>query len=242
MKRYLILLACMIQIGSTAVFAQESDLPEVEFSYYLIRPGMEDSLMTGGSYSGDAPVMIRFQMTPKNTALYDCTYTWEFRKDEEESDPFLIRYDTITTYTFLESGSFMVKGNYSMEARSQSAPIEALSGSETFTVSIPTSTLDFPNAFSPNNDGINDYYNAKKGAKSLIEFHAYIFNRWGQKLYEWTDPYTQSSGWNGKYNGRDVAQGVYFLYCTAKGADGRTYTFRKDVNLLRNFTEEGLLN
>ena len=102
---------------------------------------------------------------------------------------------------------------------------------------IPTigeSKLSFPNAFSPNGDGINDIYKAKEH-QSLVEFHAYIFNRWGQKLYEWTDP---DSGWDGTHNGKDVSDGVYFVLVKAKGADGRNYNIRKDVNLLRGYTEE----
>ena len=63
------------------------------------------------------------------------------------------------------------------------------------------STLVFPNAFSPNNgDDLNDVFKAKE-YRSIIEFHAYIFNRWGQKLYDWTDP---DGGWDGTYNGKDV--------------------------------------
>lgn len=104
------------------------------------------------------------------------------------------------------------------------------------TVSISESKLEMPNAFSPNGDGINDIYKAKDGYQSLIEFHAYIFNRWGQKLYEWTDP---AGGWDGKYKGNDVKDGVYFVLVKAKGADGRKFNIKKDVNLLRGFTEDG---
>ena len=49
------------------------------------------------------------------------------------------------------------------------------------------SSLLMPNAFSPNGDGINDIYKPKDGYRNIEEFHAYIYNRWGQKLYEWTD-------------------------------------------------------
>ena len=68
-----------------------------------------------------------------------------------------------------------------------------------------------------------------------MEFHAYIYNRWGQLLYDWTDP---AGGWDGTYGGRDVKQGVYFLFVKAKGADGLKYNIRKDVNLLRGYNEE----
>ena len=96
-----------------------------------------------------------------------------------------------------------------------------------------TSTLIMPNAFSPNHDKINDVYMVKS-YQNIVEFHAYIFNRWGQKLYEWTD---LEGGWDGTYRGNDVKQGTYFVLVKAKGADGQTYNIRKDVNLLRGYTE-----
>ena len=96
-----------------------------------------------------------------------------------------------------------------------------------------TSTLVMPNAFSPNNDQINDVYKVKS-YQNIVEFRAYIFNRWGQKLFEWTNI---DDGWDGKYRGNDVKQGTYFVLVKAKGADGQTYNIRKDVNLLRGYTE-----
>ena len=81
-----------------------------------------------------------------------------------------------------------------------------------------------------------DYVNQpkKSGYQSLVEFHAYIFNRWGQKLYEWTNP---ADGWDGTYNGKDVKEGVYYVLVKAKGADGRKYNIKRDVNLLRGYDE-----
>ena len=97
-----------------------------------------------------------------------------------------------------------------------------------------TSVLLMPNAFSPNGDGINDIYKPKYGYKNISEFHAYIYNRWGQKLYDWTDP---STGWDGTFHGNPVKDGVYFCLVKAKGADGKTYNIKRDVNLLRGYIE-----
>ena len=102
-------------------------------------------------------------------------------------------------------------------------------------ITISDSHLEMPNAFSPNNDGFNDYFQAKKNAKSIVEFHAYIFNRHGQKLYDWTDWQNEESGWDGTYNGHPVKDGVYFVYVKALGADGIEYNIRRDVNLIRNY-------
>ena len=101
------------------------------------------------------------------------------------------------------------------------------------TTVVLTSQLIMPNAFSPNNDQINDVYKVKE-SQNIVEFRATIFNRWGQKLYEWTNI---EGGWDGTYHGQDVKQGTYFVQVKARGADGKTYNIRKDVNLLRGYTE-----
>ncbi len=141
-------------------------------------------------------------------------------------EAFLIRYEEDTEYTFTKAGN------------TQIVLYEILNGDTTrynpISVSISESSLQMPNVFTPNGDGINDIYRAKTGYKSIIEFKAVIFNRWGQKLYEWTDP---AGGWDGKYKGKDVAEGTYFVNVTAKGADGRRFNIRRDVNLLRGYNQ-----
>lgn len=187
--------------------------------------------------SESAPLAVTFNANAENTAGWTAHYEWRFYKEGKRDAPYLIRYDEDTQYTFTQSGAHcvelwatFVQGNDTVAYTdsywsSENSPI---------IISISESRLEMPNAFSPNGDGINDIYKAKSGYQSLVEFHAYIFNRWGQKLYEWSDP---AGGWDGKYKGKDVAQGVYYVLVKAKGADGRTFNIKRDVNLLRGFTE-----
>ena len=126
-----------------------------------------------------------------------------------------------------------VTGSDDTETTDNTESSENSEGSEDSGDVTLTSTLVFPNAFSPNHDSTNDVYKAKE-YKNIEEFHAYIFNRWGKKLYEWDNP---AEGWDGTYNGRDVKQGTYFVLVKARGADGQVFNIRKDVNLLRGFSE-----
>lgn len=199
---------------------------------YVTDEGEEEN----SNMSGNAPLVGRFQANPQNVGEYSANYEWRFTIDGE-STPYLTRYEENTEYTFTKAGTHnivvyatFINGNdtiaYTQEYWDEIGPMR---------VTISESKLEMPNAFSPNGDGINDIYKAKDGYQSIIEFHAYIFNRWGQKLYEWDDP---AGGWDGKYNGKDVKQSVYFVLVKAKGADGRTFNIRRDVNLLRGYTEE----
>ncbi|MBQ4392189.1 MAG: gliding motility-associated C-terminal domain-containing protein [Prevotella sp.] len=197
-------------------------------AYYIDEEGVEQE--TTQIDKGEAPLTVTFRANPSDMDDWTPSYEWHFFRQALDQDPeeLFVRYEEDTQYTFSESGTFNVMLKTFLD--NEGTQLDSI----TIVVTIPDSKLEFPNAFSPNGDGTNDVFRAKRDYRSIVSFHAYIFNRWGQKLYEWTDP---AGGWDGKYKGTDVREGVYFLLCKAKGADGVNYNFRKDVNLLRGFTE-----
>lgn len=195
----------------------------------------DDGEEEGTEYSGSAPLTATFYANPSDVGDYTAYYEWHFTL-EGESSPYLIRYEEDTEYTFTTAGSHTIE-LYAMFVNGTDTVAyteDYWESASPLSVTISESYLDMPNAFSPNGDGINDIYKAKDGYQSIVEFHAVIFNRWGKVLYEWDDP---AGGWDGTYNGKDVAQGVYFVNVKAKGADGITFKFKRDVNLLRGYTE-----
>lgn len=195
---------------------------------------------TGTSYSGSAPLTVVFHANAENVGMYTPHYEWRFTK-EGETQPYLVRYEEETEYTFTEAGShrIVLYATFFNGTDTVAYTKDYWQDAQPITIQISESKLEMPNAFSPNGDGINDIYRAKNNYQSIVEFDAYIFNRWGQKLYEWHDP---AGGWDGKFNGKDVKQGVYFVLVKAKGADGRKYNIKKDVNLLRGYTESNGVN
>ena len=198
----------------------------VPTAYYTVEG--EDLESTDFITDAEAPLTVTFKANPSDLGELTPAYEWRFYKDGQLT-PFLVRYEENTVYEFKESGTTTVSLYVSYDEETEPELVASIK------VTISTSLLEMPNAFSPNGDGINDIYMAKTNHKSLIEFHAYIFNRWGQKLFEWTNP---DEGWDGTYKGSPVKAGVYFVLVKAKGADGRTYNIRRDVNLLRDYTED----
>lgn len=68
-----------------------------------------------------------------------------------------------------------------------------------------------PNAFTPNNDGLNDCFSVKHWG-DLREFNLKIFNRWGQIVFESMD---SKQCWNGKYKTGQIAEiGTYSYLIT----------------------------
>ncbi len=68
-----------------------------------------------------------------------------------------------------------------------------------------------PNAFTPNGDGSNDHFTPFPGWRFIDEIDLQIFNRWGNLVFETTDP---AINWDGKTtSGKAVATGTYFYVC-----------------------------
>jgi gliding motility-associated-like protein len=176
-----------------------------------------------GNFNANAPLHVRFT-ADVGTLEEGATYEWHITNEKTGMN--LTRYDEEIEFDFVESGVTTVTVNIMMDG----VVVETAS----ISVTISESKLEMPNAFSPNDDEINDWYQAKSTSQSIVEFHAYIFNRWGQKLYDWTDWTDQKAGWDGKHNGNPVKDGVYYVYVKARGADGIVYEIRRDVNLIRN--------
>ena len=72
----------------------------------------------------------------------------------------------------------------------------------------PDWTFYIPNAFSPNGDGINDYFNGK--GVNILEYKLMIFDRWGNLIFETN---SLNIPWNGKANqGADIAQQDVYVW------------------------------
>jgi gliding motility-associated-like protein len=92
--------------------------------------------------------------------------------------------------------------------------------------------LDVPNVFTPNGDGLNDYFLPRQFlSKGLISFKMNIYNRWGEKIFE-----TQAidgRGWDGTYNGVPQPEGVFVYVIEAAFKDGQHEQHHGNVTLMR---------
>jgi gliding motility-associated-like protein len=70
----------------------------------------------------------------------------------------------------------------------------------------------FPSAFTPNGDGKNDYFKILT-AYQLQEYSLSVYNRWGQKVFETSNPL---KGWDGTTNGQRQPTSVFAWKCRYK--------------------------
>jgi gliding motility-associated-like protein len=92
-----------------------------------------------------------------------------------------------------------------------------------------------PNAFSPDNNGENEFFTifTSDAVAALRNFT--IYNRWGSKIFqsdnlELNNP---AAGWDGFYRGRNAQTGVYIWYAEIEFIDGRKEVIKGDVSLFR---------
>ncbi|MDQ6761879.1 MAG: gliding motility-associated C-terminal domain-containing protein, partial [Bacteroidota bacterium] len=98
-------------------------------------------------------------------------------------------------------------------------------------ISITTFTCDLtmPNAFTPNNDGLNDIFKVKY-PYPVKEFHMNVYNQWGQRVFESTDI---THGWDGKYKGIPASQGTYAWTISLTDSQGKSQHAKGVVTLLK---------
>lgn len=92
---------------------------------------------------------------------------------------------------------------------------------------------NFANAFTPNSDGINDYFvmnNAGGLGCGFSSFEIQIFDRWGNLIFrDWTPAFS----WDGSYKGRSAPEGVYTVFVHATDYVGRKLKRQLNLQLIR---------
>ena len=100
-------------------------------------------------------------------------------------------------------------------------------------------TFYVPNSFTPDGDGVNDYFSPKGINVDPENFDMYIYNSWGNLMYhtnQWTEP--AAAPWDGTLNNSGsvstVVPGVYIYLIYAKELDGNIiHEYKGTITLLR---------
>ena len=239
MKKVYLVISLLLFCVSAMTAQEDVEAPKPTALVVDSKGNLTD-LAIGDEYSGEAPVTVRFYANAPEVDGYSLTCTWEFFKEGEDA-PYLVRHDADVQIELRESGATTVMPTITYTSIENSEiywPFDAEYYGSPFTIVLAESAIEAPNAFSPNGDGVNDYYNVFN-VKSIVEFHGAIYNRWGQELYRWgiDEMGREGYGWDGTYKGRPVSDGVYFVVIRALGADGIEYEINRDVNLLRGYSE-----
>ncbi|MCS7188268.1 MAG: gliding motility-associated C-terminal domain-containing protein [Bacteroidia bacterium] len=140
-------------------------------------------------------------------------YTWNFGEG------------TIRNGGGTESYSYAQPGVYQV---SVSAPPCSDTAYRQIVVILP-GWVFIPNAFSPNNDGINDFWEIKARGQ-LKALRWWIYDRWGALISQGEG---LTSRWDGTKKGEPCAEGVYVFVVEVETLQGKPYRRSGTLTLLR---------
>ena len=169
--------------------------------------------------TGDCEQMMNtLQWTNPNNSCSDDAMTYQLYFTHFEDSVFLpiFHFNQITDTSFIHqfnyNGTVSVAGCYYITATDS-----IIYNNESF----PSDTVCFdncpiyifPNVFTPNADGENDYFQALMPVMYIDSVQLQIFNRWGQQVYTTNNPLFT---WNGNSNQTDAPcpSGIYYYHAT----------------------------
>ncbi len=99
----------------------------------------------------------------------------------------------------------------------------------------PKKPLFVPNVFTPNDDGINDYFYVQGNPAIKTVRNLVVFDRWGGKVFEAQNiPANQEEeGWDGTYRGQKVTPNVFVYYAEVEFMDNEVVIVKGDVTVAR---------
>jgi gliding motility-associated-like protein len=169
----------------------------------------------------ESPLEVRFHNHSENGVEFEWFLVDSAKTGDEAK---FVTYDISDSVSY----TYYIPGYYypSMIAYSEEGCVDSVSSGAGNEIHVLPSELDAPNVFTPNGDGVNDYFVVR--AKSLKYFRITIYDRSGSKVYEYEhlDGRMEWLGWDGtiKGKGENFAEpGVYYYVIDALGWDGTVY-------------------
>ena len=91
------------------------------------------------------------------------------------------------------------------------------------------SVLYVPNAFTPNEDNLNELF---PYADEVIQpgYYIAVYSRWGEKLFDSRE--TNTTNWDGYYQGEKVPPTTYMYFMYYRGCDGNARTNKGTVHVI----------
>lgn len=164
---------------------------------------------------GEAPL----QVIVTNKSIRASKYKWEFGENK----------DSISDLADPLPHTYYIPGQYSIKVTIESDQ-HCIDSMRSENIVVDPSSLEIPNVFTPDGDGLNDYFVVE--SESLRHISVEIYSRNGLRVYSFDgegEGLRNWKGWDGNINNssRKATPGVYFYIIRAYGWDNVLYDSKK---------------
>jgi gliding motility-associated-like protein len=135
----------------------------------------------------------------------------------------------VGTNTWYEDSAFLTNQIRQYRIRAESNDASPLVAYSNYVVKEVESILWLPNSFTPNGDGLNDFF--KPEGTQMKEFMLQIYTRYGDLIYTTEN---QNMGWDGTYNGKDMPPVTYIYKMEATDDLDKKYNKTGQLLLIRH--------
>lgn len=180
-----------------------------------------NSIVLNGSFSADSFPTLRwseYRGWAHGVSSYN-VYRNDgdgFQLVAQTEKPFLVDKD-------FDNGATL-KATYRIEAIQRQGNHTSVSNTWSFNFQ---PMLFIPNAFTPNHDNVNDYFEVK--GHGMEEVNIRIFNKWGERVF---DSQGKNIAWDGKFKGVAASGGTYVCIIKTRTPEGREYEFQRTIHLI----------
>ncbi len=193
-------------------------------------------------YSGTGPYDVVVDVTPQGTGqvrvntIFPDVYPWYGKYYSTQM--YLKAIPTSTDYAFHHWEISGVNINAGMTATQDSIVVNLNQGASILAVFTDKKTgisnsgdnVNVPTGFTPNADGLNDFFRPLGAAEFMTEYQITIWNRWGQEVFRSTEV---TNGWDGRYKGQEAQTGVYAYLITYRDIYNKEQIVKGNVTLTR---------
>ena len=127
-----------------------------------------------------------------------------------------------------EDSAFLLHQINQYRVRAESNDSPSLIAYSNFVIKQVESILWVPNSFTPNGDGLNDYF--KPEGTQMKQFLLQIYTRYGDLIFTTED---QNQGWDGTYNGKEMPSVTYIYKMKATDELDKKYNNTGQLLLIR---------
>lgn len=195
----------------TFFFVDTNGCQSADTTVFVVEVNITSASFSVSPQSGAVPLTVQFTNTSQNATNFE----W-LLEDVSMGSSF-------PNHEFSTSGTFEI-----MLVAWQNNPTCADTAIQTIVV-YDSLMISVPNVFTPNGDGVNDFFEITTSLPVHCEL--VIVNRWGNVMYEFSDKLGVGSSklWDGYsllFHG-DMIEGTYFYDITFSGADEQTLELEK---------------